>query len=44
MELFDSAEDGDVEGVIHALESGVCVDATKPVSQYQYELAIHYLG
>ena len=36
MALFESAWDGDVEGVIHALESGVCVDVTRPVSHYQY--------
>ena len=37
MALFESAWDGDVEGVIHALESGVCVDVTRPVSHYQYD-------
>ena len=37
MALFESAWDGDVEGVMHALESGVCVDVTRPVSHYQYE-------
>ena len=37
MALFEAAWDGDVEGVIHALKSGVCVDVTRPVSHYQYE-------
>ena len=32
MALFGSAWDGDVEDVIHTLESGVCVDVTRPVS------------
>ena len=35
MALIESSSDGDVEGVIHALESGVCVDVTKPVSSLQ---------
>ena len=39
MALFESAWDRDVEGVVHALESGVCVDVTRPVSLYQYEPA-----
>lgn len=37
--FFGSVQDGDVEGVMHALESGVFVDVTRPVSHYQYELA-----
>ena len=34
MELFTSAWDGDVEGVLHALESGASVNVTRPVSAY----------
>ena len=35
MELFTSAWDGDVEGVLHALESGASVNVTRPVSVYR---------
>ena len=35
--LFESAWDGDVKGVIRALESGVCVDVSRPVSYCQDE-------
>ena len=34
MDLFTSAWDGDVEGVLHALESGASVNVTRPVSVY----------
>ena len=39
MALFESAWDGDVEGIIRALESGVCVDVSRPVSHYLYKPA-----
>ena len=35
MELFTSAWDGDVEGILHALESGASVNVTRPVSVYR---------
>ena len=34
MELFTSAWDGDVEGVLQSLESGVSVNVTRHVSVY----------
>ena len=38
MELFTSARDGDVEGVLHALESGASVNVTRPVSVYRVQI------
>ena len=38
MELFISAWDGDVEGVLHALESGASVNVTNPVSVYRVHI------
>ena len=39
MALYESTRNGDVEGVVCALESGVCVDVLGPVSHYPYEPA-----
>ena len=32
--MFTSAWDGDVEGILHALESGASVNVTRPVRIY----------
>ena len=36
MELFTSAWDGDMEGILHTLESGASVNVTIPVRIYIY--------
>ena len=41
MELFTSAWDGDMEGVLHALESGASVNITMPVSVYRVQILSH---
>ena len=41
MELFTSAWDGDVEGVLRALESGASVNVTTPVSIYKVQILSH---
>ena len=43
MELFTSAWDGDVEGVLHALESGASVNVTRSVRIYKQHFILTIL-